>query len=202
MPLARDFDEIYHAIHSACTGPDLSLSCIRADDVFRAGKVMEDILDGIVRSEFIIADVTGKNPNVFYELGIAHCCKAASKVVILTQSKDDVPFDLHHLRYIHYNPDPPGLRKLYHELVRTLKGGGAGAVPASLTQSKVLKRLHHVSVPVRDLEESLKFYRDVLELEVLPTRPGFPFPGEWLALPSGQEVHLVYNPNGTFRNSR
>jgi hypothetical protein len=106
MPLTRNFDEVYHAIHSACIGPDLSLSCARADDVFRAGKIMEDILDGIVRSEFVIADVTGKNPNVFYELGIAHCCKVAPKVVILTQSRDDIPFDLQHLLYIQYGPDP------------------------------------------------------------------------------------------------
>jgi glyoxylase I family protein len=89
--------------------------------------------------------------------------------------------------------------------VRTLREGAKSAVGSgitSTTQAKILKRLHHVSVPVRDLEESLRFYRDDLELEWLPSRPSFPFPGEWLALPSGQEVHLVYNPAGTYRDSK
>jgi hypothetical protein len=120
MPFARQFDEVYFAIQTACEGSDLLLSCSRADDFYGAGHIMEDILEGIVHSEYIVADVTGKNPNVFYELGIAHCCKAASKVIILTQTMDDVPFDLRHMRCILYRPDPAGLRKLEHDLVRAL----------------------------------------------------------------------------------
>ena len=71
-------------------------------------------------SEYIVADVTGKNPNVFYELGIAHSCKAASKVVIITQSIDDVPFDLRHMRCINYRNDTAGLRSLSRDVGRAL----------------------------------------------------------------------------------
>jgi hypothetical protein len=89
MPFARQFDEVYSSIRTACERPELLLSCSRADDFYGAGHIMEDILKGIIHSEYIVADVTGKNPNVFYELGIAHCCKAASKVIILSQTIDD-----------------------------------------------------------------------------------------------------------------
>jgi hypothetical protein len=81
---------------------------------------MEDILRGIMASEYVVADLTGKNPNVFYELGIAHSSKAASKVVIISQSLDDVPFDLRHMRCILYRNDPAGLRSLSRDLERAL----------------------------------------------------------------------------------
>lgn len=58
--------------------------------------------------------------------------------------------------------------------------------------------LHHVSVPVRDLQASLDFYTELLV--AAPTeRPNFPFAGAWLALPNGQQVHLVENRKATFR---
>lgn len=120
MPFARTFDDVYDAIREACESPKILLSCSRADDFYGAGHIMEDILHGILASEFLIADVTGKNPNVFYELGIAHCCKPASKVIIIAQTLDDVPFDLQHMRCVTYRHDPAGLRKLRIDLERAL----------------------------------------------------------------------------------
>ena len=120
MPFAGIFDDVYESIRRACESQDVLLSCSRADDFFGAGHIMEDILTGIMASEYVVADLTGKNPNVFYELGIAHSCKAASKVVIISQSLDDVPFDLRHMRCIVYRSDPAGLRSLSRNLERAL----------------------------------------------------------------------------------
>jgi hypothetical protein len=120
MPFAGSFDDVYASIREACEAPTVLLSCSRADDFYGAGHIMEDILTGILSSEYIIADLTGKNPNVFYELGIAHSCKAASKVVIISENMDDVPFDLRHMRCIIYRNDPAGLRKLTRDLERSL----------------------------------------------------------------------------------
>jgi len=127
MPFARQFDNVYSAILSACQQPELLMACARADDLNRPGHIMEDILRGIIQSEYIIADLTGKNANVFYELGIAHSCSAASRVIIISQSIDDVPFDLRPMRCIHYIPDSNGLRLLQHEIVQTM-GGNAGEI--------------------------------------------------------------------------
>lgn len=119
MPFARSFDDVYEAINMACKS--LLLSCSRADDFFGAGHIMQDILQGIVASEYILADITGKNPNVFYELGIAHSSKTMSKVIIISQSLDDVPFDLRHMRCIIYRNDLSGLRKLRSDLERAFQ---------------------------------------------------------------------------------
>jgi hypothetical protein len=127
MPFAKRFDSVYSAIQSACEQPELLMACTRADNLNKPGHIMEDILRGIVQSEYIIADLTGKNANVFYELGIAHSCNAASQVIIISQSIKDVPFDLRPMRCVHYTPDINGLRVLQHEIVRTM-GGSAGEI--------------------------------------------------------------------------
>jgi glyoxylase I family protein len=57
-----------------------------------------------------------------------------------------------------------------------------------------LQALNHVSFPVRDLEQSLHFYRDLLGLELI-SRPNLPFPGAWLG-GNGIQVHLIVPPEG------
>lgn len=87
---------------------------MKADDIFTPTAIMEDIWEYINKSRLIVADVTGKNPNVFYELGIAHTI--GKDVIILTQNEDDVPFDLKHLRYIKYIDNKNGWESLSADL--------------------------------------------------------------------------------------
>ena len=61
---------------------------------------MEDIWKRICGARVVIADCTGRSPNVFYEIGLAHAIGAP--VILITQRKADVPFDLRHNRYIEY----------------------------------------------------------------------------------------------------
>ncbi len=84
---------------------DEGISTIRADEM-HGENVMEDVWNAIVKSEFMIADVTGKNPNVYYELGIGHTL--GKKILLLTQSTGDIPFDTRHLRHIVYSNDLSG----------------------------------------------------------------------------------------------
>lgn len=87
---------------------------VRGDDVFGSNVVMDDITTNIRKARLIIADLTGRNPNVFYEVGIAHALN--KQVLLMTQSIDDVPFDLRHRRALVYEYSPRGCKKLEKDL--------------------------------------------------------------------------------------
>ncbi len=120
MPFNARFDDVYAIIQTTLQSADLNFICRRADD-FREASILWTILQNIAQSEFIVADLTDSNPNVFYELGIAHCVKDFEKVVILTQRMDFVPFDLRHLRCIVYTQNEAGLKALRTELLATFQ---------------------------------------------------------------------------------
>jgi hypothetical protein len=64
----------------------------------------------IDRSRVVICDCTGRNPNVFYEIGIAHTL--GREVILITQNPEDIPFDLRHLRYVRYLNNAEGRQTL------------------------------------------------------------------------------------------
>jgi hypothetical protein len=70
---------------------------MKADEIFApANYITKNIWQLINRSSLLIADVTITNPNVFYELGIAHTI--GRDVIIIPQNKDDIPFDIQSLQ--------------------------------------------------------------------------------------------------------
>jgi hypothetical protein len=118
MPFADKLKAIYDN-HIRRVAESLELRIGRADDLFTTHSVMQDIWDSIYSAPIIIADCTGRNPNVFYELGIAHTL--GKPVILTTQDADDVPFDIRHLRYIPYEYTPPGMQEFEERLSRTLQ---------------------------------------------------------------------------------
>ena len=112
MPMHREFDNVYSAIRTAVEA--LGVKCRRADDVWESEAVMQDVVNLICRSQAVIADCSGRNPNVFYEMGVAHTI--GREVVPITQSKSDVPFDIQHLRYIEYLNNREGRSDLIEQL--------------------------------------------------------------------------------------
>lgn len=119
MPFASGFRDVFDAIQLAIADADLTPK--RADDEFLTRASLEKILRGILEAEVVVADMTGRNPNVFYEVGIAHATK--ENVVLLAQSiKDDVPFDLQHIDHLEYDPTQEGLKRLRDRLGTIIKG--------------------------------------------------------------------------------
>ena len=107
------------------------MSLWRADELFSTGSVVEQIWEQISKARVLLADLTGKNANVFYELGLSH---AAKKPVVFTAAAvDDVPFDLRHLRVIVYEVREPEwavkLRKLITEYLRNTIKDPAKSIP-------------------------------------------------------------------------
>jgi hypothetical protein len=94
------------------------LICRRADDLF-GHDVMHDIYESIIMARIIIADITSRNANVFYELGLAHAF--GKDVILLSQSEEYIPFDLNRFRHCIYSNDGPGYEKLSSFLVGAIK---------------------------------------------------------------------------------
>jgi hypothetical protein len=115
MPFAG-FDMTYEAIQEAAA--EVGMKCERADTIWNNAAIMQDIVDLIDGSSVVICDCTNRNPNVFYELGIAH--SIGKEVILITQNASDVPFDLAHLRNIRYLNNGEGLRQLTIDLAARL----------------------------------------------------------------------------------
>lgn len=115
-PFAPSFSEIYSTIKSAVQ--KLGMTCSRSDDFYQSGRVMNTVLENIKRAEIIIADLTMRNANVFYELGIAHSIKG--NVILLAQDAGDVPFDLRDFHMIIYENTAIGKRKLKMDIIKAI----------------------------------------------------------------------------------
>lgn len=108
MPFAAEFGVVFEAIKAAATGADLQ--CRRADDIWENASIIQDVVSLIDRSRIVVCDCTGRNPNVFYEVGIAHTL--GREVILLAQNEHDIPFDLRHLRHVRYLNNGEGLAAL------------------------------------------------------------------------------------------
>jgi len=104
MPFKDPFDTYYHSIiQPAVTAARLDPQ--RGDSLFRPSPIMADVWRMIQDARVLVADLTEKNANVFYELGLAHAI--GKPVVLIADNIGDVPFDLQPLRVILYDKNDP-----------------------------------------------------------------------------------------------
>jgi hypothetical protein len=117
MPFRVELEPVYvDHIRDVCI--KLGLTVARGDDMFGVNSVVADIWAAAYACRAVIADCTQRNPNVFYELGMVHTL--GKPTVLITQSEDDVPFDLRYVRYIRYEMTPRGMKAFEKTLRRTL----------------------------------------------------------------------------------
>ena len=101
MPF-EGFNDIY-AFGIQGAAEDAGAYAERVDDQLFTGGILDRIFNQINKADVIVADMTGRNANVFYEVGYAH---ALGKVVLLvTQLVEDIPFDLKHRPHLVYGGD-------------------------------------------------------------------------------------------------
>jgi len=112
MPFDAGFNPVYDSIRQAAE--NAGLRCRRADDIWENAAIIQDVVALIDRSRVVVCDCSGRNPNVFYEAGIAHTL--GREVILITQSEQDIPFDLRHLRYIRYLNNAEGRAALTEAL--------------------------------------------------------------------------------------
>ena len=118
MPFNESFNPIYSNIIKEIV-TTFDINCVRADEIFGTRPIMKDIEEYIRKARFLIADLTDRNPNVFYELGFAHALD--KKVILITQKIEDVPFDLKHYRIIVYQNSIAGASNLEKGLKSTIE---------------------------------------------------------------------------------
>lgn len=120
MPFEARRTEIYERYIKRPIERQLHLKCQRADDIMASTNVMDDVWQHILSADLIVADLTGGNANVFYELGLAHA--AGIPVVLVAEDINDIPFDLRQVRTIAYGSSPSGWERLAKQVVQYVQG--------------------------------------------------------------------------------
>jgi hypothetical protein len=118
MPFDPKYYEIYSEVYRPICAQN-GLVCSRVDEISRPGSITRDIVEGIIDADVVIADLTSQNPNVFYELGIAH--SIGNKTIMTAQALQDVPFDVRSYRVLVYEQSISGSRQLGSDLDKAIK---------------------------------------------------------------------------------
>lgn len=134
MPFAEHYREVYSLVYKPVCEAN-SVDCWRVDEIARPGSITRDIVQGILDADLIIADLTSRNPNVFYELGISH--SVGNKTIMTAQHADDVPFDIAAYRVLFYDQTIAGAKALSKALDSAIK--------------ELLKSLDQTNNPVQEV---------------------------------------------------
>lgn len=121
MPFKAEFDPVYEAITHACSS--LHVDTRRVDELHGPRRIVDDIFAIIMQSAVVVSDITGMNPNVLYETGLAH---ARNRNVILITQDSNFPFDISSYRVVKYLSDTEGLVGLRNDLRESLRSVGLG----------------------------------------------------------------------------
>src|SRR5882724_7095824 len=104
MPFSEKFDAVYRTL-IAPVATELRLTVVRADELSAPGSVIEQIRVAIQQAQLCVVDLTGKNANVMFELGLAQA--AGKPTVLLSQDLSQLPFDVRSQRVIKYDGSNP-----------------------------------------------------------------------------------------------
>lgn len=122
------YPHTFEAIKGTCV--KLGLDCLKGDDIWKNSTFIQDIFELIYTSRVVVADFSGKNPNVFYEVDIAHTL--GKTVIPLAQHIDELPSDLRHHRAIIYANNGEGLTRMTEALEMRLRELFPNPLPSGL----------------------------------------------------------------------
>ena len=161
MPFGGWFDDYYSTIFVPAI-EEAGLDPCRADDLYRPSTIVADIWNYTNEAKLILADLSGKNPNVFYELGLAHAL--AKPAILVVESMGDVPFDLRALRVLQYDKNDPNWGAILHDkIVRSI--GEVLAEPAQSVPTAFLETKPKRGAPaITEREKELLTMRQELDL--------------------------------------
>ncbi|MFH1264341.1 MAG: hypothetical protein ABIK89_01345 [Planctomycetota bacterium] len=162
MPFEQSHsDELWRTICAACDL--LELKPRRGNSPTTPGFILADVLQELETAEIVIADLTNLNPNVLYELGIAHT--RCDSVILVAREQEELPFDLASMRCIFFDlTSPAGRKEFMDRLFRTIEDLKKAAVPTII--EKPLDRTNVIiedlrvlgSLPERDLRHQIVWF--------------------------------------------
>jgi hypothetical protein len=113
------------------------LECVRGDEIYTHQSIIQDIWASIRRARLVVAELSGRNPNVMYEVGLAHAI--GKPIILLTRNQDDVPFDIKGLRYLFYDTNNP-------EWGSNLRADLSKAIAKVIESPDIAAYLHEINV--------------------------------------------------------
>jgi hypothetical protein len=118
MPFTPELDDLWE-LGILETVSNLGYECIRADQMINTGVVMSQVFDLIARADIVIGEMTGRNPNVFYEIGYAHAL--GKPTILLASSREDLEsFDTQGFRHFLHDGKAKTARKILNDVLPTI----------------------------------------------------------------------------------
>jgi len=116
-PFHEKYDDVYETVKNVCKQADIR--CIRGDEQNFKGDIFSHVLSNIIKAKVIVANLSGRNPNVLYELGIAHALDKTT--IMVSHLLDDLPVDIKSKRIVTYKDTDDLEQTLPIELLKSLK---------------------------------------------------------------------------------
>jgi len=147
MPFEEPFLGYYDKIYKVAL-ERIGFDVKKVDDIFSPSPIIEDIQTSILKADLILCEMSGRNPNVFYELGIAH--SVGKPAILLSKREDDNPFDVRHIRTIIYNTEEAGWEDKLRESIRlsakaVLESKEVWPKPLMTEDNNLHKKTHNVT---------------------------------------------------------
>lgn len=197
MPFGSPFDRYFKNIYVPAI-EEAGLRAIRADSIFMPSAIMPDIWRLLNDAKVLVADLTGRNPNVFYELGLAHAIQ--KPVILITSNLDDVPFDLRGLRVLGYNKENEDWGAELHRAIagslRETLADSARAIPGTFQPQPVERQKSDpIQNALRQLTDEVRALRRQADANKSPREATINSEGEELEQFSRTVIRL-----GVFEN--
>jgi hypothetical protein len=154
---------------------ELGLQAVRADQLAEPGQITLQVIEHVLGAKGAVADLTGRNPNVYYELAIRHTAKLPT--VLICEQGEVLPFDIAQMRTIFFShTDLRSADRCRAEIVRQLRRALEGAVDSPVAASVDLQRLQAGDTLERSVAELVTGVSDLraqilaIRGEILPPR--------------------------------
>jgi ActR/RegA family two-component response regulator len=182
MPFAKEYVDFYeNEIKKVIE--DMGLICKRVDNFYGPRSIMADILKQIKNARFILADFSGRNPNVFFEVGIAHAL--GKSVLLLTQNLEDVPPRLRTVRCLVYEQSLAGGNRIAPQLEASVKEIHESNYPRFLEDGEFKPKPRHCLALMPNGVSGRKTFDDLVLRSLKNNRC------------SGERVEEIFNPVST-----